>query len=147
MKKILAAAALLVVIAASAALSMGISPLAVLTASSGVGTASDLQHIVLAVAVMPMAVSPALYTVAEVCRILSIRTTTVYTLIAKGELDAVKIGSGTRGGRGTRITAKSVEALLAAAPKAEITGKYLTLKTRRRLAREREQGVAGESRS
>ena len=74
---------------------------------------------------------------AEVCRILSIRPTTVYKLIAGGELDARKIGSGTRGGRGTRITAESVHRLLAAAPKVEITGRsYLTLKTRRRLANE-----------
>jgi hypothetical protein len=55
----------------------------------------------------------------------------------QGELTAIKIGNKTRSSRGTRITAKSVEAFLASAPKVEITGKsYLTLKTRRRLARE-----------
>ena len=83
-----------------------------------------------------MAVKPELFTIAEVRRILAISSTTVYTLIARGELTAVKIGNRTRNARGTRITARSVEALLAAAPKAEIAGKYLTLKTRRRLARE-----------
>lgn len=112
--------------------------LAVVLVPSCIGaTPGDLLHHVVLAAVAIPAVEPALFTVAEVCRILSIRPTTVYKLIAGGELDARKIGSGTRGGRGTRITAKSVEALLAAAPKAEITGKsYLTSKTRRRLARE-----------
>jgi excisionase family DNA binding protein len=95
----------------------------------------QLDHTVLAAAAIP-AIKPELFTIAEVCRILAIGQTTIYKLIARGELTAIKIGNKTRSARGTRITAKSVEALLAAAPKVEITGKYLTLKTRRRLARE-----------
>src|SRR5262245_13550561 len=123
MNKILVAAALSVAV--------------VLALSCGTGAApGELHHVVLAAAAIP-AVEPALFTVADVCKLLSIRPTTVYKLIALGELDARKIGSGTRGARGTRITADSVNRLLAAAPKVEITGKsYLTLKTRRRLARE-----------
>jgi excisionase family DNA binding protein len=102
----------------------------------------QLDHIVLAAAAIP-AIKPELFTIAEVCRILAIGQTTIYKLIARGELTAIKIGNKTRSARGTRVTAKSVEALLATAPKVEITGKsYLTLKTRRRLAREREQGVS-----
>ena len=123
-----------IILAAAALLFAGI-----LAASSGLGTPSELHqlhHIVLAAAAIPMAVKPELFTIAEVCKILAISNTTVYTLIARGELTAVKIGNKTRNARGTRITARSVEALLAAAPKAEIAGKYLTLKTRRRLARE-----------
>jgi excisionase family DNA binding protein len=110
----------------------------VLAPSSSIGILDELyHHLVLATAAVPMAVQPQLFTVSEVCTLLSIRTTTVYSLIAKGDLDAIKIGSGTRFGRGTRITAQSVQRLLAAAPKVEIKGKsYLTLKTRRRLARE-----------
>jgi excisionase family DNA binding protein len=108
----------------------------------GVTPGDLLHHVVLAAAAIP-AVEPALFTVAEVCRILSIRPTTIYKLIALGELDARKVGCGTRGGRGTRITAESVRRLLAAAPKVEITGKsYLTLKTRRRLAREQQASGA-----
>jgi len=102
------------------------------------------HHVVLAAATIPMAIKPELFTIAEVCRILAVGETTIYKLIARGELTAIKIGNRTRNARGTRITAKSVEALLAAAPKVEITGKsYLTLKTRCRLARKREQGVPG----
>jgi excisionase family DNA binding protein len=95
----------------------------------------QLHHNVLAAAAIP-AVKPELFTIADTCRILAVSPTTIYKMIASGELDAIKIGNKTRSARGTRITAKSVEALLAAAPKVEITGKsYLTLKTRR-LARE-----------
>jgi excisionase family DNA binding protein len=124
MKKIVVAAALLFV--------------AVLTASFDLaGAPGELHHVVIAAAAIPMAVKPELFTIPEVCRILAVGQTTIYKLIARGELTAVKIGNKTRSARGTRITAKSVEVLLAAAPKVEITGKsYLTLKTRRRLARE-----------
>ena len=120
-------------------LAAALSLTVILAASFGLGAPADLHqlhHIVLAAAAIPMAVKPELFTIAEVRRILAISNTTVYTLIARGELTAVKIGNRTRNARGTRITARSVEALLAAAPKAEIAGKYLTLKTRRRLARE-----------
>jgi excisionase family DNA binding protein len=81
-------------------------------------------------AAIPMARKPELFTVTEACKILSVSKVTVYKLISIGQLDARKVLAG------TRITAKSVEALVAAAPKAKITGKYLSLKTRRRLARE-----------
>jgi excisionase family DNA binding protein len=98
----------------------------------------QLHHIVLAAAIP--AVKAELYTIPDVCRILAVRETTIYKLIAMGELIAIKIGNKTAKARGTRITAKSVDALLAAAPKVEITGKsYLTMKTRRRLAREQVQ--------
>jgi excisionase family DNA binding protein len=122
MKMILAAAALLLAI--------------IFAASSGVGDPGELHHVVLAAAAIPMAAKAELFTVAEACKILSVSKVTIYKLISIGQLDARKVLNG------TRITAKSVEALLAAAPKAEITGKYLTLKTRRRLAHEREQGVS-----
>jgi excisionase family DNA binding protein len=115
MKIILAAAALLLAI--------------VLAASSGVAPHGEL-HVVLAAAAILMAGKPELFTVAEACKILSVSKVTVYKLVSVGQLDARKVLNG------TRITAKSVEALLAAAPKAEITGKYISLKTRRRLARE-----------
>ena len=120
----------------------------ILAASFALGAPVELHqlhhHVVLAATTIPMAIKPELFTIAEVCRILAVGETTIYKLIARGELTAIKIGNRTRNARGTRITAKSVEALLAAAPKVEITGKScLTLKTRRRLAREREQGVAG----
>jgi excisionase family DNA binding protein len=120
-----------------AALSLAV----ILAASFALGTPVELHqlhqlhHIGLAAAALP-AVKPELFTIAEVCRVLAVGPTTIYKLIARGELTAIKIGNKTRSARGTRITAKSVEALLAAAPKAEITGKYLSLKTRRRLARE-----------
>ena len=128
----------------AAALSLAV----ILATSFGLTARVELHqlhhHVVLAAATIPMAIKPELFTIAEVCRILAVGETTIYKLIARGELTAIKIGNRTRNARGTRITAKSVEALLAAAPKVEITGKsYLTLKTRRRLAREREQGVAG----
>jgi excisionase family DNA binding protein len=102
----------------------------VVAASSGIDPHGELHHVVLAAAAIPMAGKPELFTVAEACKILSVSKVTVYKLISIGQLDARKVLNG------TRITAKSVEALLAAAPKAEITGKYLSLKTRRRLARE-----------
>jgi excisionase family DNA binding protein len=124
MKKIVVAAAILFV--------------AVLAALSHLAAApGELHHAVIAAAAIPMAVKPELFTIAQVCRILAVGKTTIYKMIARRELTAVKIGNKTRSARGTRITAKSVEALLASAPKIEITGKsYLTLKTRRRLARE-----------
>jgi excisionase family DNA binding protein len=147
MTKIFAAAALSLVIIL--AVSFGVGVLGELNQFHHVVLASvtlpapaelhQFDHIVLATATIP-ALEPRLYRVEEVCKILAIGTTTLYALIAKGELDAVKIGNKTRGARGTRITAESVQRLLQAAPKAEITGKYLTLKTRRKLARE--QGVS-----
>ena len=120
-----------------AALSLAV----ILAASFALGTPTELHqlhqlhHIVLAAAAIP-AVKAELFKISETCRILAVSPTTIYKMIATGGLDAIKIGNKTRSARGTRITAKSVEALLAAAPKVEITGKsYLTLKTRR-LARE-----------
>ena len=136
MQKISIVAAISLAIILAAAFALG-APAA---ASFGLHQA---QYIILAAAAIP-AVKPELFTIADVCRVLAIHETTVYTLIARGELTAIKIGNKTRNARGTRITAKSVEALLAAAPKVEVTGKsYLSLKTRRRLARERELGVSG----
>jgi len=129
-------------IALAAALSLAV----ILATSFGLTAPVELHqlhHVVLAAAAIP-AVKPELFTIAEVRRILAVGQTTIYKLIARGDLTAIKIGNKTRSARGTRITAKSVEALLAAAPKVEITGKsYLTLKTRCRLARKREQGVPG----
>jgi len=130
-------------ISIAAAISLSVILAAALALGASAAASFDLhqvQHIVLAAAAIP-AIKPELFTVAEVCRVLAIHETTVYTLIARGELTAIKIGNKTRNARGTRIAAKSVEALLAAAPKVEITGKsYLTLKTRRRLAREAASG-------
>jgi excisionase family DNA binding protein len=79
-----------------------------------------------AAAPMAAVVRPELYTRAEACRLLSISMSTLYVLIAKGELRAVKIVGA------TRITAESLNKLLVAAPKAEMSKYYLTPRSRRR---------------
>jgi excisionase family DNA binding protein len=112
---------------------------AALTAIPG-APATELHHIVLLAATAPIAavVRPELYTRAEACRVLSISMSTLYVLMAKGELKAIKILGA------TRITAESVGKLLAAAPQAEMSNYYVTPRThRRRRARERERGVPG----
>ena len=82
MQKISIVAAISLAIILAAAFALG-APAA---ASFGLHQA---QYIILAAAAIP-AVKPELFTIADVCRVLAIHETTVYTLIARGELTAIK---------------------------------------------------------
>jgi excisionase family DNA binding protein len=76
------------------------------------------------------AVRPELYTRTEACKLLSISMSTLYVLLAKDELRAVKVLGA------TRITAESVDKFLAAAPTAEMSKYYVTPRSHRRLPRD-----------
>jgi excisionase family DNA binding protein len=59
-------------------------------------------------------IQPALYTINDTMRLIGCCRRTVYELVSRGQLDAVKLLGG------TRITAESLHALIASAPKAKI---------------------------
>jgi excisionase family DNA binding protein len=78
-------------------------------------------------------VKPELYTIPQTCEILCLGRSTIYALIGRGDLDAVRLP----GLMINRITRESVEGLLGAAIKAEIAPSHGSLKTTlKRLARE-----------
>jgi excisionase family DNA binding protein len=80
-----------------------------------------------------VAVQPALFTINETARVLSVCRRTIYELVSAGKLDAVKLG------KATRITAKSLNAFIANVPKAKIN-----LPTRaERLAKAKARAQAG----
>jgi excisionase family DNA binding protein len=59
-------------------------------------------------------IQPALYNINEIAQLLSCSRRTIYELITRGDLEAVKLLYS------TKITAKSFHALIARAPKAKI---------------------------